>query len=739
MHALAVLAPLLALLPGGCRRVPQPVVLYDLAADTRLARWVQAEGVRGYLSPPTTVYSMRPRGLRAGAQPRLVSNAILEWSEPAPRQAVLDVERPPWGSGDLRIMLNRSALATLSLRPGRAPYPVPLPRAAQRSGLNRLRLTFPGDPSDTRPPPSGPPVRLHGVSVGSPGGVAPALLAVTGPGPRRASTLILPSGFGLEYALRLPEEAELRFTPRPGEGLRGPVSFRVELTLEGEPTREVFAADLEAGLEPREARVPLPEGAGRPALLGLHVAARPGPGGATGRWEAPRVLGLPEPAPPAAPESSPALEELSTRLARAGVLLIVLDAAAARHFSSYGYERETTPEIDRLAADGILFERAYTPASFTGQAMASLWTSQHPEQHHHGVSPRDRLPEHRVVLAELLREKGIPSAAFIGNAVAAEAGLMRGFADPGPPLVLTVKQPGRASEDSSLDRIVASIGEAGEASFLTYVHYREPHFPYDPPPPFETRFGSGTPAPHAATRSWISSVNQGRTRPTGAEISYLRRLHDGNLAAVDHEIGLLRRRLEAEGRWKDLVVILTADHGESFWEHGYLTHAAQVYEENVRIPLIVKLPGDGGGPKRIGQPVDLLDVGATLADIFGVLSAARPHFEGRSLLPLIVGHPLAPRPLVARTLAERPTFSFFDGRLKLVHDPNWGGSELFDLTRDQAEKRDLSEAHPVTTEVFRQSLYRWLRDLDRGEAAGEGRPLVTPENEEALRQLGYVE
>jgi arylsulfatase A-like enzyme len=573
------------------------------------------------------------------------------------------------------------------------------------------------------------------MSVGRPSEVAPVPAARSGGlGP---PALTLPAGSGLEYAFRLPEEAEFRFTPRVPGVTEGPISFRIELTFDDEATREVSVVDLGPGTEPAEVRVHLPGQAGQPALLGLHVAAPSGTRGTVGIWEAPRVLGLAKPPSPA-PASSASLEALRRQLRDASVLLIVLDAASARHLGCYGYGRRTTPEIDRLASEGFLFERAYTPAPFTGLAMASLWTSQHPEQHHHGVSPRGRLPEGRVMLAELLRDEGIPSTAFIGNNLVVAAGLTRGFAQVGP-LYLRLKHPEEAEEDSPFERIVASISESVSSPFLTYVHYAEPHFPYNPPPPFDTVFGSRNPAPEVARSSWFKDVGKGLVRPKAHEIAYLERLYDGNLAAVDHEIGLLRRRLEEGGHWRDLVVIVTSDHGESFWEHGQLTHGTQVYEEMVRIPLIIRLPGEGNEPARIDDPVDLLDLGATLADIFGVSDAAGAHLEGRSLLPLLVGDAVATRPLIARTLGERPTYSLLNGRLKLIHDPNWGASELFDLGEDRAERRDLSGSRPVLTELFRQSLYRWLRDLDRGEPALEEKPTLTPENEEALRALGYVD
>src|SRR6185503_1897437 len=114
--------------------------------------------------------------------------------------------------------------------------------------------------------------------------------------------------------------------------------------------------------------------------------------------------------------------------------------------------------------------------------------------------------------------------------------------------------------------------------FFAYVHLREPHFPYDPGPPFDTAFGPDAPLTSAQRRdkTWYTDVNQGRVRPSAEEVAHLQRLYDGNLAYADREVGRLRRALEDAGLLDRTVVIVTADHGEQLYEHGYISHSAQV-------------------------------------------------------------------------------------------------------------------------------------------------------------------
>jgi arylsulfatase A-like enzyme len=277
--------------------------------------------------------------------------------------------------------------------------------------------------------------------------------------------------------------------------------------------------------------------------------------------------------------------------------------------------------------------------------------------------------------------------------------------------------------------------------FLAYVHFLEPHFPYDPQPPFRTLFGPDGPLPESARTSqdWIRAVNAGTLTASPAEREHLVRLYDGNLAAVDAELGRLRTALEETGLLERSVLIVSADHGEALGEHGFIGHAPQLYEEALHIPLIVRLPrGTGPAGLRVQGLVDLLDLGPTLVDIFGT-PAGKARMEGRSLLPMLAG--AAGKPvLIARTMAERPAYSVREGRYKLIHSLRDGVSRLFDLTADPLERSDLSDAEPLRAEFHRQALYRWLAALPRTAAAPEAdRPTLGEEERAALRALGYLQ
>jgi arylsulfatase A-like enzyme len=216
------------------------------------------------------------------------------------------------------------------------------------------------------------------------------------------------------------------------------------------------------------------------------------------------------------------------------------------------------------------------------------------------------------------------------------------------------------------------------------------------------------------------------------------RLYDGNLAAADHELGRLRAMLEANGLLDRTVVIVSADHGEALGEHGFIGHAPQVYEEAVRIPLLVRFPKAAGlsGLRRSGL-VDLLDLGPTLLDVFGI--GTHEAHEGRSLLPTAAGAPGKPA-VFSRTMAERPVLGLREGRYKFIHSLRDGASELYDLAADPGEQGDLADVEPLRVEFYRQALYRWLRGVARDGAipAALGSPL-SEEDREALRALGYVQ
>jgi arylsulfatase A-like enzyme len=395
--------------------------------------------------------------------------------------------------------------------------------------------------------------------------------------------------------------------------------------------------------------------------------------------------------------------------------------------------------IDGIAAEGIVFERAYTPAVYTLGAMSSVWTSQYPDRHHGDVSFSSPLPLDRLTLGEVLSGQGILTAGFVATAV---PGGFNGF-DRGFEEFREVWQEVGSRADVFRQVIPQWLeGKAGRR-FFAYLHYREPHFPYDPEPPFDTRFGTDGPIPKEARRDmeFFRDVNQGRRPFSEEERAHLVRLYDGNLAYVDREVGELRRALAAAGVWDDTVFIVTADHGEELFEHGWIGHNVHVYEPSARIPLIMKLPtGVGSGPLRIEELVDLVDIAPTVVDIFGVRAkgGADREFQGRSLLPVIAGARGRPA-VVSRTVWDRPRYALRDSGWSYLYETRTAREELFDIRTDPDETQDIAPRHPLRAAYYREALLHWASTVFRPGTGEPAAPATMSRDQcEALKALGYV-
>ena len=420
------------------------------------------------------------------------------------------------------------------------------------------------------------------------------------------------------------------------------------------------------------------------------------------------------------------------------VLLIILDAARASALSCYGYARATTPHIDRLAAEGVLFERAYTPAVYTLAAMSSVWTSQYPERHHDAASFSEPLAPGKLTLAQLLSAQGMQTAGFVANPIAGGLnGLDRGFSE----FHEVWREVG--SRGDSFRPLVPNWLKANKGRrFFAYVHYREPHFPYDPPPPFDATFGPDAPLTKAQRRdtAFFTDINQGRRSMSDAEREHLVRLYDGSLAFADDEIGALRKVLEAEGLLDRTVIIVAADHGEGLMEHGWIGHNVQLYEPLTHVPLVVRFPaGRGPAQTRVASFASLLDLAPTIADLFGVMGqgGSGREFQGRSLLDVIAGAPGRPA-VLSRTVWDRPRYALRDERYKFIDDTRTGEEQLYDLQADPGEARNLTATDPLRAAYYREALQHWTLGLARPEAAGAPGRVLTRAQCENLKSLGYL-
>jgi arylsulfatase A-like enzyme len=388
------------------------------------------------------------------------------------------------------------------------------------------------------------------------------------------------------------------------------------------------------------------------------------------------------------------------------ILLVTIDTLRADHVGCYGAERAATPTLDTLAAAGVRFAAAVSPAPLTLPAHASLLTALDPPGHgvrHNGIF---RLPDAIPTLAERLREAGFATGAVVGSQVLDRRyGLARGFDFYDDRLAERVAG-GSGWPERRADRVVdaalALLDHLGPRFFL-WVHLYDPHAAYDPPAGFASAFAS---------------------RP-----------YDGEIAFADSQLGRLLGALRARGEEDGLLVVVTSDHGESFGEHGDETHTYLVYETTQHIPLLFAGPGIPAG-RTIAEPVGLVDVAPTLIS----LARAKPFptAAGRDLSGLLSGEGGAPANAYFETLAPQldfgwsPLLGLREGSFKYIRAPR---PELYDLATDPGEERNLATRRPELVASLEAALETRLRGAP-GRAAP---PLdLTPAENEALAALGYL-
>jgi arylsulfatase A-like enzyme/Flp pilus assembly protein TadD len=382
------------------------------------------------------------------------------------------------------------------------------------------------------------------------------------------------------------------------------------------------------------------------------------------------------------------------------VLLVTLDTTRADRIGAYGYAAARTPQLDALARRGVLFEQAATTSPLTQPAHASILTGTYPTWHGVRVNGSTALAQQQQTLAEIYKERGYATGAFVGAFVLdGRWGLNQGFDVYDAAFDLSkyerldlgsVQRPGNLVVDKALGWLEAHASEP----FFAWVHLYDPHAPYDPPPPF------------------------------GAE--YAGRPYDGEVAYADACIGRLVAAAQARAGDR-LVVAVTSDHGEALGAHGEPTHGFFVYQATLRVPLVLAGPGVPRGARRPG-PARTADLAPTLLALAG--AEIPPGLDGRDLLA-----GAAPREAYAETLYPRsfgwaPLFSYRLGTLKLVEAPR---PELFDLGADPDERDDLSARRPAEVARLRQALAAF-----RGADSPGAAPAPDPEAAERLRALGYA-
>ncbi len=588
------------------------------------------------------------------------------------------------------LTVNGEDLTEVELRPARESYPIELPLVAGENTVE-MRFRYAGDPNRGSADRRRLAAAFYRFDI--PPECDEPVAGRTGPFAWVDDGLHLPAGGGVTLYADVDGDARLELTTS-GPGLklkvRSDEQSLVDVRVDTSLVRELSARGaIEISLRAEDAIVVRPE---------LYV-----------------------------PASAPVKREASLPGAvDSNIVLVFLDGANALRLSP-----TTTPVLEALADDSIVFDNAVSQAVYTIASIGSVLTGQYPERHQ-SVSFADKLRDDVVTFPALLAENGYRTAGFSGNAVASKTfGLDQGYEEF---FQIWERDDYTGHGDSVLVAFRDWLGGVGEDRFFAYVHFREPHFPYNPPAPFDTKFGASDLFPEGMA-DWpvVEALNTqaaSGTAPTREVLERVRALYEGNFAYVDDLIGQLMRCLEDQGLDDDTVLIVTADHGEALFEHGYIGHNTQLYEESIRVPLMVKLPGQL--PRRVDDIVELIDLAPTILELAGV--HVPESMQGGSLL-----HPDADRVAFTRTVWQRARYSARNDRYKLIWDSRTGVTELYDLESDPGEAQNIYGERTFVSGHLEQRLLTWLRDQEALRAGvSPDSAEMTEEERRRLESLGYT-
>lgn len=387
------------------------------------------------------------------------------------------------------------------------------------------------------------------------------------------------------------------------------------------------------------------------------------------------------------------------------VVVITLDTTRADRLSPYGFMDASMPALERIAAEGVVFDRAFTVAPLTLPAHTSLFTGLLPPHHRVRDNAAPPLEERYKTLAEVLRSEGYCTAAFVSSVVlAANRGLAQGFSYYGG--VNAALAPQRRADDV-VDEAMRWLNQDRPCPLFLWAHLYDGHRPYEPPEPYRSRF----------------------TDP-----------YVGELAFAESQVQRLLDALERRRLLEDTLLIVTADHGESLGEHGEENHGMFLYESVVRIPLLIRLPRglrtQGTTGTRVAAVVRLNDVMPTVLDVAGIQA---PLTDGVSLFERMNGDNFDLEDLEAYAestyplrFGEEARRALRDSRFKLIDS---ACPELYDLAADPFEQRNLHDDKRTVAEALMRTLQQIGSQADARDAA-----LPPPSHDllERLGALGYV-
>lgn len=390
------------------------------------------------------------------------------------------------------------------------------------------------------------------------------------------------------------------------------------------------------------------------------------------------------------------------------VVLISIDTCRADYLGCYGYARPTTPNIDKVAAQGVVFKNVITPVPMTLPAHCSMLTGTIPPYHEVHDNLDYKLDESNVTLAEILKEHGFVTCGIISASILdSQFGVGQGFdtfndrLEGGRGDSLMVER----SAEATTRLVLEWLNQDKSRRFFFFLHYFDPHFDYVPPEPFASRFADN--------------------------------LYAGEIAYVDYCVGRVIQALKDFGLYDSTVIIITSDHGEMLGEHGELTHGYFIYQSAVKVPLIFKLPSQTES-RQVQDVVGLIDIVPTVCSL---LNIQPPQVQGKDLRPYLLGKAVAKKERHIYTESLIPTkynantlLGVVGGGLKYIQTTR---PELYNLVSDPNESRNLVDHQPQQARILQGR----LREMLEASAAGgraDSKTVLDEQARKRLESLGYV-
>ncbi len=407
---------------------------------------------------------------------------------------------------------------------------------------------------------------------------------------------------------------------------------------------------------------------------------------------------------------------LALRAEAPNIVFITVDTTRADRMGFLGSKRGITPNLDALARQGVVFEKAYSQAPLTPVSHATIFTGTYP-QFHTVTDFGHLLPSLLPYVPDILHKSGYHTAAFIGSIILDPKGNMAPGFDRGFDFFDAGFHMKKGPDETRYDNVerrggdvvahaIAWLTRNRQSPFFIWVHLYDPHAPYDPPPPYDKRFADG---------------------------------YDGEIAYADASLGKLFQYMRLHGLYDRALILMMSDHGESLGAHGESMHGIFLYDETIHVPLVFKLPGELLAGRRVTSRVRLVDVAPTLLSMLSL--PLPPTFQGDSLVPLMKS---------PRTAADLPAYSETDyphrafgwsglramrsGKYLFVRAPK---RELYDQSQDKGAEHNLATSSPAVTDTLQNQLDEFHSQTSSFPEKSEQKAL-SPEQSENLAALGYV-